>query len=292
MHKQDSSIALPISKFEFYLKNWISVFKTSTSLFLLLNLYSSFASSQSIDTTSVYALLQRATEIASTDPQQSIYFFREALKQSEKLSFTSGQIRSLNGLGDLYGSESMFDSSNYFYKSALKLARHQKNQASEAQYNLNIGENFMRLYKSDSALVYLNNALVLSRNIRDKNFEAGVFNNIANVYLNQNRYEDALINFIISADLYDSLHNLPGLSKALSNVGNIEYRLGHFAKAIDYAKKSKKHATESDYVAGVGYAYKLLGWIHRKMGEVKSALAYYDSALSIYSNSTLSDPRN
>lgn len=151
-----------------------------------------------------------------------------------------------------------------------------------ATANQYIGESYMRLHVRDSALKYLNEGLKIAKQNNLREFEAGVYNSIANVDLNSNRYESALKYFIRSAQIYDSVDNKVGLSKALSNIGNIEYRLGHLDKANDYALQSKSMAEESNFDSGTAYCYKLLGWIARKKGMVDDALAQYDSALRIY----------
>ncbi|HNP96023.1 MAG TPA: tetratricopeptide repeat protein [Cyclobacteriaceae bacterium] len=175
-----------------------------------------------------------------------------------------------------------YDSSIMYANRATGLASQVglfKEQAIANQY---AGESFMRLHIRDSAIKYLNRALTISVEHNLREFEAGVFNSLANVDLNENRYENALKNFIRSANIYDSLDNKAGLAKALSNIGNIEYRLGHLDKAVDYARQSKDLSLSSDHTSGVGYAHKLIGWIYRKKGMLDEALSQYDSALIIY----------
>lgn len=175
-----------------------------------------------------------------------------------------------------------YDSSIYFAKQAAALAYQINSFEQMATANQYIGESYMRLHVRDSALKYLNRALVISKQNGLSGFEAGAYNSLANVDLNSNQYERALKNFIRSAHIYDSLNNKIGLLKALSNIGNVEYRLDHLDKAVDYAMQSKKLALADNYTSGVGYAHKLLGWIYRKKGMVDDALAQYDSALHIY----------
>lgn len=181
-----------------------------------------------------------------------------------------------------YQNRGNYDSSIYFALQAAGRSNQSnlfEQMATAYQY---IGESYMRLHARDSALKYLDKALETAKQNNLREFEAGVYNSLANVDLNSNRYESALTNFIRSAHIYDSVDNKVGLSKALSNIGNIEYRLDHLDKAIQYTMQSKNLALANDYVAGLGYTHKLLGWIYRKKGLVDDALSQYDSALRIY----------
>lgn len=232
------------------------------------------------DSTQVLSLLEQAEN--EPDLIQSTAIAQHAWKSSEEIGYINGITKSLNHLAWAYSSRGKYDSAIYYSRVAIDFSKSKFLVESEALASQALGESYMRLHQGDSALKFLTIALHLSKQLKWDNFEAGVYNNIANVYLNENNYEEALTYFITSANKYDSAKDLIGFSKALSNIGNVEYQMGHLDKALAYASKSKEMATISNHTSGIGYAHKLLGWIKRKKGDLNGAMSNYDSAIAIY----------
>ncbi len=234
------------------------------------------------DSASIIVLLNKASALAENSPLRSARLYEQVYHYSKKISFARGISKSCNQLGWFYQNESKYDSAIYYYKEASLNAIKAKLLEEEIVALTGIGESFMRQHKGDSSRHYLNQLLEKSKKMGQIGQEAGAYNSLANSFLNENKFEDALANFIRSAELYDSIHDQTGLSKALSNIGNIEYRLGHLEKALEYTNRSIVMAAASNHKSGIAYGKKLLGWIYRKQGNLTEALAAYDSAQTVY----------
>lgn len=207
---------------------------------------------------------------------------RQKLKDAVSANEKQHVIEQLNNLGWLFQSESQYDSSAHYYKKAIELTFDPDFLSARTTALLGAGESYMRMFENDSSSKYLTLALSAAQQMNDSGLIAGVYNSLANNFLNENQLNDALSHFVISANIYDSLNDQKGLSKALSNIGNIEYRLDHLDKASDYARRSIMMAIESSHESGVAYGHKLLGWIRRKQGDYKGAIQQYDSSLVVY----------
>ncbi|NJN28862.1 MAG: tetratricopeptide repeat protein [Cyclobacteriaceae bacterium] len=156
--------------------------------------------------------------------------------------------------------------------------------AGQAEVYSALGHAFMRKSMMDSARYYLDTGLALAKEISNYRVEAGIYNNYGNVYLEESNYPEALTYFIRAAKLYENpVGDAYGQCLALSNIGNIEYRLGNYTKALYYGKQSMDIAQENSFSSSIGYAHKLLGRIYRKQGEYDSALWEYRKAQVLYS---------
>jgi two-component system sensor histidine kinase UhpB len=149
----------------------------------------------------------------------------------------------------------------------------------------------MRKSEMDSARYYLEEALSLAREVKNFRVEAGVYNNYGNVFLEESNYQLALDYFVKAAKLFENpLADDYGQCLALSNIGNIEYRLGNYGKALRYAQESMAIAKRKSFTSSIGYAHKLLGRIYRKQTKYDSALTEYQQAQKLYTN--LNDRRS
>ncbi|MBX2898078.1 MAG: tetratricopeptide repeat protein [Cyclobacteriaceae bacterium] len=233
------------------------------------------------DSTEYLRLLHQAKRLQNDSPSvaETIYLQAYTMVRSKNpnLEYTV-----LKNLADLLYTESKFDSAAKYYILAWKHAQKTAQHTTQLGALMGAGESFMRLFKGDTSRYYLEQALIISKRIGAAGHQAGIWNNLANNKLNENQLEESLKLFIRSARMYDSLKETRGYAKALSNIGNIHYRLGHLSEATANARLSLQLGKKINDASATAYAHKLLGWIARKQGDYSLAVVHYDSAIQLY----------
>jgi two-component system sensor histidine kinase UhpB len=243
------------------------------------------------DSTKTLLLSLLADELTKSDPAKSIKTAKKGLLLATKIGFEKGIFENYNSLASALRGQALFDSAVFYFHHAYAIAVSRKDPSGQAEICSSLGHCFMRKYEMDSARHYLEKGLVLARKIKDYRTEAGIYNNYGNVFLEESNFQKALDYFIMAARLYESqLADAYGQCLVLSNIGNIQYRLGNYDEALEYARQSMTIARNKSFTGSVGYAHKLLGRIYRKQKSFDMALEEYKKAQTIYR--TLGDSRS
>lgn len=243
------------------------------------------------DTSRVLLYSALANELTKSDPAQSIISARAGLALSLKIDFPKGVFKNYFSLASSFQGQAMFDSAIFYYHCSKKVALFRNDLHGEAEVYSGLGHSFMRKFMMDSARHYLDEGLVIAKQMANFRVEAGIYNNYGNVYLEETNYPKALDYFIAAARLYkDPLNDHYGQCLALSNIGNIEYRLGNYDRALRYADQSMEIAKRKNLTSSIGYAHKLFGRIYRKQKKYQDALIQYQAAQKLYA--TVGDTRS
>jgi two-component system, NarL family, sensor histidine kinase UhpB len=235
------------------------------------------------DTAKAILLSLLADELTKTNPSKSIEVAKQGIQLSTQISFTHGLFENYFSLASSFQGQAQFDSAIYYLHKAKWIAIEIPAISEQAQVYSALGHSYMRKSNMDSARYYLDKGLDLAQKTKNYRVEAGIYNNYGNVYLEESNYQQALDYFIRAAKLYENpLHDEYGQCLALSNIGNIEYRLGNYAKALSYAWQSMRLAKQNMLTPQIGYAHKLLGRIYRQQKKYDSALQEYEQAKQLY----------
>jgi signal transduction histidine kinase len=232
-----------------------------------------------------------AEEETKTDPQKAVVHALSGLAVAKRIQFEKGLFRNYFALAAAFQAQALFDSSAVYFHHALASAMRDNNLAGQANVYSGLGHCFMRKSQMDSAQYYLATGLTLAKRIKNYRIEAGIYNNYGNIFLETGDYQKALDYFIQAAKLYENpLSDNYGRCLALSNIGNIEYRLGNNDRALGYANQSMAIAKRESLTSSIGYGHKLLGRIYRRQKLYDSALTHYQAGQKIYSS--LGDTRS
>ncbi len=275
--------------------------KTSVLLLLLFTCFNiqaqktdslnSLILSSKTDSTKTILLSLLADELTKSNPQKAIETAEEGLSLSKRIKFEKGIFENSFSLASAFQGQALFDSAILYLHLAKNSAMIRKDVSSQAEVCSSLGHSFMRKSEMDSARFYLEEALTLAQEVKNYRVEAGVYNNYGNVFLEESNYQTALDYFVKAAKLFENpLADDYGQCLALSNIGNIEYRLGNYDKALSYAQQSMAIAQRKSFISSMGYAHKLLGRIYRKQTRYDSALIEYQQAQKLYTN--LNDARS
>ncbi|HEY3402538.1 MAG TPA: tetratricopeptide repeat protein [Ohtaekwangia sp.] len=233
------------------------------------------------DTTEVKALLWLGVKASNDNIQSSGNYFKQALRLSEEISSRMYITESCIELGRFYHANGQSDSSLVFHRKALSLAPPKSAQAVDAYQGIAL--NLLWMSRFDSARINLQKALVIAQEINDYSLQAGIYNDMGNLSLTENNHLGALQEYLLSAKLQDSLLQDPvGQARALLNIGNIQYNLQHYDKAIQYATEAQQIADKNNYHKGVAYASQLMGRVYRSQQKLDLALAEFTKAMDQY----------
>jgi len=232
-----------------------------------------------------------ADELTKSNPEEAFESARQGHTLARRIGFEKGIFENYFSLAAAFQGQASFDSAIYYFHQAHTIAEKRADIAGQAKACSGLGHSFMRKSEMDSSRHYLEKGLRLARQINNYRIEAGIYNNYGNVFLEESNYQEALTYFVKAARLYESpLADDYGRCLALSNIGNIEYRLDNYDQALDYAQQSMAIARKRSFTSSIGYAHKLLGRIYRKQNKFDSALEEYKQGQKLYL--TLGDKRN
>lgn len=233
------------------------------------------------DSTGVKALIWLGQYTDTKDFQLSFQYFKQALHTSEKIHTQKLSAEICNELGELYHVRGLYDSSLLYHYKSLSYPTLDYRHVSDAYRGISL--TFIRQSEFDSAKFNLTKAQVISEKNNDYYSLAGILNDWGNLYLQEGNNGEALQKFIRSAKIQDSLvHDPIGQARALVNIGNIQYKMGNFDKALAYSKEAQGLAQKARYDKGIAYSSQLNGRIYRKQNKLEEALAEYRKALTGY----------
>jgi len=215
--------------------------------------------------------------------QKAISYYRQALSFPFHMEYAKEFVQTYNSLGELYHIAGKYDSSHLAHQRALGIAQKFNYENEMAETYQGIALNFIRQSKPDSARACLHQALTLWTRLGNPQKQASVYLNLGNVSLDEANYTEALNQFIKAERIYEEPpRDQDGLSKALSNIGNIEFILKNYDIAADYTQKAMRLSAESGNELNVAYCHRLMGRILRKKTSYEKALSEYREAIKIY----------
>lgn len=233
------------------------------------------------DSIAVKTLLWLNELTEGTDSEKSLGYLRDALQRSQKNKLTPYTITVYHKLGTWHHKRGQYDSSLYFHRKGLALTRENTWPRSSAYQGISV--NLLWLSDYDSARLYLQWAKAIAEKKRDYADLAGIYNSLGNILLQQGSHVEALKQYILSAKIQDSLlHDPQGQSRALANIGNVQYLIGDFDKSLAYAKEAQAISLKHNLPKTVAFVSQLMGRIYRKQKKFDDALVEYNQALSMF----------
>jgi signal transduction histidine kinase len=220
-----------------------------------------------------------------TAAPKAVSYYLKALAFPFHMEYSREFVQTYTSLGELYHLLGKYDSSLLMHRQALGIAQKFNYENEIAETYQGIALNFMRQSQPDSARAYLQQGLIVWMRLGNPLKQASIYINLGNVFLDELNYTEALNQFIKAEKIYEvSAEDKAGLSKALSNIGNIECILGNFDKALDYTQRAMHLAVQTGNDLNVAYCHRLMGRIHRKKTAYEEALSEYGKAVTIYIN--------
>lgn len=214
------------------------------------------------------------------NPQQALLFEDSALTIAKRINKPKYITMTLTNIGSRYRQISDFQQASSKLLEAINASP--PNSPWLGETYLEAGITLLRMSLLDSAMNNITRGLELIKKYPDPYLEASYYNLTGNIKRQENKYEEALENYIKSVKLFEQQNNLKGLTQALSNVGNIHNLIGNSEKALEYALQSLETAKAANVNSSIAYSYRLIGRIYRKQGKPDEALKAYKDAMALY----------
>lgn len=237
--------------------------------------------SPKLDTLTVYAYNELATEFIGLDNEQAVFYARKGLKVSNTIKDKKMQAWSnhLQGLSfDYLGTA---DSAFYYYSKAVEIKRTLKDLNGEANTLLNIGVMFFYQNEYDKAEFYYKKALDLFIKINNEVRIAAAYNNLGLIYRNQKKYKEAIEIYNLSIKLKSKAKDTLGLSVAYNNLGLIYQSLGQYTKTEELLLKSLEYQKLSKNNNGLILNYVNLADLKIKQKKYEDAEQYLNQAINL-----------
>ena len=207
------------------------------------------------------------------DYKHALEYHRHDLNLAKKMNDRQSQAKAYGNLANVLKCMATFEEAMICSEKQLEIARFLKNLVieSRALYNLgNIQHSKGKQIMSDRAGV---SCLLSSSYYQVDNFS--FIDDLTNCFDSAVKYYEE--NLVLTRRLGD----LSGEGRALGQLGNVHYRLGHWEKAVQYHEKRLHVAQRLKDISGERRALANLANAHAGAGRLLKAIEYYMLALKL-----------
>lgn len=234
---------------------------------------------QSSDSNKVNTYLQFFfTDLYYTDPAEVIQFTKKAMRLSQKINYTKGEVEAYNSLGYIYRLRSSHDSAFYYFKKGKLLAETVNYTPGLLDAYIGFGNTYNQLSRWQEAIFEFKRAEEVALAADNLSIAASANNNLGNISLAQGALQDALIFYQKAADI-----GPPSIKEvALVNIALVHIELNNPEKAIVYLLEAKEMTNQSENWYALAFINQHLGSLERSKSNLPEALDYYQKAMDIY----------
>jgi diguanylate cyclase (GGDEF)-like protein len=208
------------------------------------------------------------------------------------LNYEIGMAVALWHIGLSYLNMSKYEKAMPYLFDSLNLSQKQGICDLQILAYLTIGDIYFDIGEYEKSLDYYNNAeksskiVTNSKNYYKNSFEyyvAKIYNRMGEIYRILKCYEEAIVYYNLAAEFDGKLNYQATFGVVFCNLGNVEYHLGNYDKALEYLSKSIIYLIYNDYKMGLVEAYGLFALIYEKKANYKECEKYFSKALIISS---------
>ena len=223
---------------------------------------------------SIYKLVNRLKRDIYSDPDYKIKFIFQIYEESKKENYQIGMAFALLNLGRALFKVNKYEEAMMNLFESISIS--QKEHVCDLQLlaNLVVGDIFFNIEEYEKSLDYYNCAERLSKilihsnnfykNVSIEYYTAKIYNNIGKIYRKLDCYEEAIYHFNLAAELDKKLFYLGTFGEVLSNIGDIQFKLGNYNTALRYLNESLIYLLKNEYKIGIIEAYVLLALTYEK----------------------------
>ena len=224
--------------------------------------------------------------------ETTIEFGLEVYSLCDKVNDEDGMAFALWRIGQAYLYMSKYEKAIPYLFDSIKICQRQNIWDLQLLTYLTIGDIYFDIEEYEKSLDYYNSAEKLTKGIinRKRYFEdtveyyaAKIYNRIGEIYRIHKCYDDAIIYYNLADNLEKKLNYKATLGAVLSNIGNIEYQLGNYNKALEYLNESLTYLINNNYKIGIVEAYGLVALTYEKKANHVESEKYFLKAMSISS---------
>ncbi len=190
------------------------------------------------------------------------------LKDSTMLCLTS------RAIGNLYLKSGFYSEALDALSSALDYAIKIKDEKSETKILFDISKVYQEKGDVEKELNYLTKAMHLNEKLKDTILQIKFLLRKAHSYQQLNEKDSALIVTMKAIKLSDMIKNKSSMSQALFVLGNFNFEMGNFKKAIKYFSDAEHFTTQKPYNNHRKNIYKKLAECYEAQRDYEKAYLY------------------
>ena len=213
---------------------------------------------------------------------RSMEFFERALQIGNDYNNLTLQIKAYINTGIIYENLSQYDKALEYQLKALDLAQKTKSPSHRASIYVNIGNIYFYLTQYEEATNSYLKALDIYVKINNPNGQSICNNNLGECYLKQNKISQAIRYYQKALNYAQTEKDTARISLVLLNIGNAHRLANRMDKADATLKKALSLCNGKKYDPSVkSEIFLYLGKTDKAVGKIRSALNYFNKALSI-----------
>ncbi len=211
-----------------------------------------------------------------SDLEQALDYFFKSLKESEKVGKYEYQVSALINLGAACMYQGDFEASEDYSNRALEVAKKSENiNLIGAAYN-NLGSIQVEKGNLEKASEYYQIGLDYSLKYGDLEGVSAGYNNLGYMFYAYSQLDSALYYYKKSAAIDIACQNYTVLIATTNSIAAIFGHLNQLDSAKFYVDQAIDYAKSKNNLYELSYAYSLKYKIHKKEGDYKQALQYYE----------------
>lgn len=226
-------------------------------------------------------------------PEETIEFGHEVYSLCKKENYEAGMAFALMVVGQAYANTSKYEEAMSYLFDCIKLSQNQNICDLQLLSYINIGNIYLDLGNYEKSLDYYNSAERLSKVVYHSSnyfkdykvelYTAKIINNIGEIYRLIEFYEDAKRYYNLADELEKNMNYQATFGMILSNLGNVEYHLGNYEKAMEYLNEAISYLMYYDFKIGLVEAYGVLALVYEKKGNNEECEKYFSLAIDLSS---------
>jgi PAS domain S-box-containing protein len=209
---------------------------------------------------------------------QSVYWFKNAIRQAGEYQDTLSLVRVMHNLGLAYYHTAKYDKALESLSQAQVLGRKYLDAYQQATVMDNLGLVYSELGQYEDALAYFKNALELfgEKELKGK---AIVYSNIGTLYRKNDQRDKALEHLRQARKLYEEVGDDEGIARVLNELALV-YLKESPEISVEYLRLTKKLYVKNKNKVGLYQLNKHAGQAYATLGDYEHALIHYTQALN------------
>jgi len=202
--------------------------------------------------------------------------YMKSFKNHELENNEIGVAEAYNGIGSAYYAIDENEKAIQYLKISLNKCEELNANGLKQKVLDGLGRAYTNLEIFDKALLHLENCLQVIEEIDgSKHVKAHALNNIGQVYYKKGEYAQAIEYFTESLKLREESNFISGQAQSLTNIGKAYLRLEKYDISHEKLTESLKLSKTSKNKINEAKTYKLLSILVEKQGDFKNALVYH-----------------
>ena len=167
----------------------------------------------------------------------------------------------------------------FYLREALVLSQKLSYKPGEALVYLHTGFSKEDFGDYDNALIYYIKSKNVYASFGDEFGIANCENALANIYRSKSLFPEALASYTNALNYYLKSRNQKGIGSVYNNIGSVYDAIGNYKKATEYYIKSIGFYEKINFELGVAATYCNLGVIFQSQRNYETAISYFNKSI-------------